>query len=212
MPSRKSQVSKTQPSLPNVPPTEMGEIKKSTPRARTKPVGQSRGGGELFIVDNSDENWKVGNYLREWTGLSNQFDIATWYFEIGALLSMENEWQKLNKIRIMGDEVSKRSKDVLLRGIQEKLDESLEKAKDEDDFWGGVPGIVEAIRSKKSKQWYIARRNSLFENDNVIINLSEDFTDVPEDVWNFQIGGYQVCHKWLKDRRGRQLSKEDIAH
>jgi len=38
------------------------------------------------------------------------------------------------------------------------------------------------------------------------------FKGVPEDVWNFHIGGYQVCHKWLKDRKGRILSDEDIAH
>jgi predicted helicase len=38
------------------------------------------------------------------------------------------------------------------------------------------------------------------------------FRSVPEEVWNFHIGGYQVCEKWLKDRRGRKLSKEDIAH
>ncbi len=35
---------------------------------------------------------------------------------------------------------------------------------------------------------------------------------MPEDVWNFHIGGYQVCEKWLKDRKGRTLSKDDIAH
>ena len=38
------------------------------------------------------------------------------------------------------------------------------------------------------------------------------FKGVPEEVWDFQIGGYQVCHKWLKDRKGRTLSDEDIAH
>ena len=38
------------------------------------------------------------------------------------------------------------------------------------------------------------------------------FKGVPEDVWNFHIGGYQVCEKWLKDRKGRTLSKDDIAH
>ena len=38
------------------------------------------------------------------------------------------------------------------------------------------------------------------------------FQDVPKEVWDFQIGGYQVCHKWLKDRKGRTLSDEDIAH
>jgi hypothetical protein len=35
---------------------------------------------------------------------------------------------------------------------------------------------------------------------------------VPEEVWNFHIGGYQVCEKWLKDRKGRVLSAEDIEH
>jgi hypothetical protein len=38
------------------------------------------------------------------------------------------------------------------------------------------------------------------------------FQGVPEAVWNFHIGGYQVCEKWLKDRKGRPLSDDDIAH
>jgi hypothetical protein len=38
------------------------------------------------------------------------------------------------------------------------------------------------------------------------------FQGVPEAVWNFHIGGYQVCEKWLKDRKGRTLSDDDIAH
>jgi predicted helicase len=38
------------------------------------------------------------------------------------------------------------------------------------------------------------------------------FRGVPEEVWNFHIGGYQVCEKWLKDRKGRELSKDDIEH
>jgi len=38
------------------------------------------------------------------------------------------------------------------------------------------------------------------------------FAGVPQEVWEFQIGGYQVCEKWLKDRKGRTLSAEDIAH
>ncbi|MFB6449093.1 type ISP restriction/modification enzyme [Bradyrhizobium tunisiense] len=38
------------------------------------------------------------------------------------------------------------------------------------------------------------------------------FRGVSHDVWNFHIGGYQVCEKWLKDRKGRTLSKADIAH
>ena len=38
------------------------------------------------------------------------------------------------------------------------------------------------------------------------------FRGVPEEVWNFHIGGYQVCEKWLKDRKGRTLNADDIAH
>ena len=43
-------------------------------------------GSELFIVDNSDQDWKVLRYLRDWCQLSGQIDIATGYFEIGGLL------------------------------------------------------------------------------------------------------------------------------
>ncbi len=38
------------------------------------------------------------------------------------------------------------------------------------------------------------------------------FEGVPPEVWNFHIGGYQVCEKWLKDRRERSLSYEDLEH
>jgi hypothetical protein len=38
------------------------------------------------------------------------------------------------------------------------------------------------------------------------------FGGIPEDVWNFRVGGYQVCEKWLKDRKGRTLSMDDITH
>ena len=47
----------------------------------------------------------------------------------------------------------------------------------------------------------------------VVINKRGDgFTGVPEIVWNFYMGGYQVCQKWLKDRKGRTLTQEDITH
>jgi len=41
---------------------------------------------------------------------------------------------------------------------------------------------------------------------------AEGFRGVPEAVWSFHIGGYQVCEKWLKDRKGRTLSADDITH
>jgi hypothetical protein len=38
------------------------------------------------------------------------------------------------------------------------------------------------------------------------------FEGIPPEVWSFHIGGYQVCEKWLKDRRGRTLTDEDLEH
>jgi len=46
----------------------------------------------------------------------------------------------------------------------------------------------------------------------VWINKEQFFDGVPEKVWEFHIGGYQVCHKWLKDRKGRKLTFDDIQH
>ncbi len=46
----------------------------------------------------------------------------------------------------------------------------------------------------------------------VHLNKTQYFEGVPPDVWEFQVGGYQVCDKWLKDRRGRQLPYADLTH
>jgi len=40
-------------------------------------------GTDLFIVDNSDKEWKVLQYLKKWADISSSFDIATGYFETG---------------------------------------------------------------------------------------------------------------------------------
>ncbi len=51
-----------------------------------------------------------------------------------------------------------------------------------------------------------------YKNGNVYINTDQYFGGVPETAWNFYIGGYQPAQKWLKDRRGRSLSIDDIMH
>jgi len=111
----------------------------------------TRSGSDLFIVDNSDADWKVSDYLREWAEIARSFDIATGYFEIGSLLALDGQWQKLEKLRIlMGDEVPKRTKKALLEGIQhvkDVLDASIEKEKERNDFLSGVPAIVESLQT-----------------------------------------------------------------
>jgi hypothetical protein len=56
-----------------------------------------------------------------------------------------------------------------------------------------------------------AVRYSEVENT-VWINKTQCFKPVSEDVWNFHIGGYQVLEKYLKSRKGRQLSLDEIKH
>jgi hypothetical protein len=67
------------------------------------------------------------------------------------------------------------------------------------DFIGGRNPEVERLSWSRDTAWVDKAQTT-------------GFTGVREDVWNFHIGGYQVCEKWLKDRRGRTLSKDDIAH
>ena len=49
-------------------------------------------------------------------------------------------------------------------------------------------------------------------NRRVYINTQQYFEGIPPEVWSFQVGGYQVCDKWLKDRRGRKLTHDDTQH
>jgi len=48
--------------------------------------------------------------------------------------------------------------------------------------------------------------------ERVFINKGQYFERVKLAVWEFRIGGYQACEKWLKNRRGRELSYDDINH
>ena len=60
--------------------------------------------------------------------------------------------------------------------------------------------------------WLDAGKTAAREGHRAIKPGTVGFHSVPEEVWDFHIGGYQVCHKWLKDRKGRTLSDDDIAH
>jgi len=51
-----------------------------------------------------------------------------------------------------------------------------------------------------------------YEKEQVYINNDQYFEGVEPEVWQYQVGGYQVCAKWLKDRKGRKLSLEEIKH
>ena len=117
-------------------------------------MSSDKKGGDLFIVDNSISGWTGIRYLQEWTEIAKSFDIATGFFEIGSLLELDGMWQKLDKIRIlMGDEVTQRTKKMLLEAIREKaekkLDDSIETKKTMDPFLNGTAAIVEGLKTGK---------------------------------------------------------------
>ena len=62
-------------------------------------------------------------------------------------------------------------------------------------FEGEGDGVVEKARYLDGRVW---------------INTNQYFTDVPLEVWEYEIGAYQVCEKWLKDRRGEVLSHAEV--
>jgi len=109
-------------------------------------------GRDLFIVDNSVSGWTGLRYLEEWSGIAKAFDIATGYFEIGALLALDGKWQPLDKIRIlMGAEMTHRTRKALLEAVRARalhaLDCSIEADKAANPFLHGVPAILEALRA-----------------------------------------------------------------
>ena len=109
-------------------------------------------GGDLFIVDNSVSGWTGIRYLHDWCEIARSFDIATGFFEIGALLELDGKWQGLEKIRIlMGAEVTHATKAAFIKATKERaevaLDQSIEDEKSASPFLHGVPAIVEALKS-----------------------------------------------------------------
>ena len=109
-------------------------------------------GRGLFIVDNSISGWTGLRYLEEWASVAKAFDIATGYFEIGALLALDGQWQALDHIRIlMGAETTYRTRTALLDAVRGRavqiLDGSLEENKGTNPFLHGVPAILDALRS-----------------------------------------------------------------
>jgi len=111
-------------------------------------------GRDLFIVDNSISGWSGLRYLEEWCGIAKSFDIATGYFEIGALLALDGKWQGLEKIRILiGSETTHRTRKALMEAVrlrtEEILNQSIESGKSENPFLHGVPAILEALRTRQ---------------------------------------------------------------
>lgn len=98
--------------------------------------------------------------------------------------------------------------------------------KDVEKFWqlvalGGQIRQIHLLESADVERYitqYVGEGSNLVEKakyqdgKKVYINENQYFDGVPQVAWEFYIGGYQPAQKWLKDRKDRQLSFEDILH
>lgn len=60
------------------------------------------------------------------------------------------------------------------------------------------------------KVQYVAPQGS--EPGRVVFNSTQYVAGIEPATWSMQIGGYQPLEKWLKDRKGRTLTYDDIQH
>jgi predicted helicase len=97
--------------------------------------------------------------------------------------------------------------------------------KDQETFWqfvklGGELRQIHLLESPVVERFItsypVSGNNEVgkvkYEGEKVWINDTQYFDHVPQIAWEFYIGGYQPAQKWLKDRKGRQLSFEDVRH
>ncbi len=76
--------------------------------------------------------------------------------------------------------------------------------------------VVDKIRFEENYELLdgevITHAEPVYPFGRVYINGTQFFQQVPKAAWEFYIGGYQPAQKWLKDRKGRTLTFEDILH
>ena len=90
-----------------------------------------------------------------------------------------------------------------LRALHLMEDESL------NDRIIDIKGEAALIISNK-----LNKNDTIIENGMVTLNINKEVSiiNIPLIAWEFYIGGYQPAQKWLKDREGRELNRNDLKH
>ena len=70
-------------------------------------------------------------------------------------------------------------------------------------YGGPRKPVVGRVGWSEGTVWLDARKTIARKGHRATRSGTIGFFGVSEEVWDFHIGGYQVCHKWLKDRKGR---------
>lgn len=100
------------------------------------------------IVDNTGDQTVLqvlSRILLETTHL----DIATGYFEVSSLLTLGEAWSNIERIRILiGDETTRRTRQLLIEELNKATDTNLESHKEEDDSLSGLDKVRDALQRK----------------------------------------------------------------
>jgi superfamily II DNA or RNA helicase len=98
------------------------------------------------LLDNRGENTVLKAFQRLLPH-TRRWDVATGYFEIGSLLDLDGLWQSLDGMRVLlGDEVTRRTRQELLANLRTQSDASIEAAKERDDSLRGLAAVRQALQ------------------------------------------------------------------
>lgn len=149
------------------------------------------------------------NIIKEAFGptISRRTSEEVLYYMYALLHSPEYRRRYAGALRIEFPKMPKHCSESLVRElctfgaelVTLHLMESSELANPITKLVGSRAPIVEKVTWSKGSVWTNKAQTVGFEG-------------VREDVWSFRVGGYQVCEKWLKDRKGRTLSVDDVDH
>lgn len=92
------------------------------------------------LVDNRPGNQMLDS-VRRLIGESKALDVATGYFEVGALLDLDGYWQKLTRIRLlMGDEMTRKTRKAFVEALKDRDRNGIERFQEADD-WKALEGL-----------------------------------------------------------------------
>ncbi len=107
-------------------------------------------------------------------------------------IPLPRDIEQFRKLSVLGGELIDWH---LLKGAQSQIASTGSGEPPRHRFEGVGEGVVSQVRYVDGSVW---------------INPSQHFTDVPADVWEYEVGAHQVCEKWLKDRKDSALSYDEV--
>ncbi|EJF05953.1 putative helicase [Thiovulum sp. ES] len=180
-----------------------------------------RGGEVVFPLytyqksENSlfDEETKVTNFSKEFKKFKNknlsQFsDETIFYFIYGLLHSPKyrEKYSEFLKTDFPKIDFSQNIEKISKLG-KELADLHLLKS---DIF--DAPEDWNFTKVGKSLEINFTKKADMFKEEKIYLNPETYISEISDEVWHFQIGGYQVLEKWLNDRKNQTLKTDELLY